>query len=66
MQSDNMSINLSTGDVTEYYLVAEITVLNVQSYPTVGGTWEAEFDVIGTADLTVTTIDGGTLFVWMA
>jgi len=38
----------------------EITVLNVQSYPTVGGKWTVEFTTIGTADLTITAVDGTT------
>jgi len=36
----------------------EITVLNVQSYPVVGGNWTVEFETVGTADLAVRTIDG--------
>ena len=35
----------------------EIVVLNVQSYPTVGGNWTVEFTTVGTADLTVSAIN---------
>jgi uncharacterized membrane protein len=38
----------------------EITVLNVQSYPTVGGNWTVMFETVGTANLTISTIDGTT------
>ncbi|MFH1642031.1 MAG: hypothetical protein ABIC04_03975 [Nanoarchaeota archaeon] len=31
----------------------EITVLNVQSYPTVGGNWTVEFETSGSANLTI-------------
>ncbi|MFH1585844.1 MAG: NosD domain-containing protein [archaeon] len=34
-----------------------ITVLNVQSYPTVGGNWSVEFTTIGQADLTIKAIN---------
>jgi len=36
----------------------EITILNVQSYPTVGGEWKVGFTTRGTADLKITGIDG--------
>ncbi len=38
----------------------EITVLNVQSYPTVGGNWTVMFETLGTANLTVTAVNGTT------
>ena len=38
----------------------EITILNVQSYPTVGGNWIVEFTTSGTADLTISAVDGTT------
>ncbi|MCZ6582218.1 MAG: hypothetical protein O6761_03490, partial [Thaumarchaeota archaeon] len=47
-------------DVTEFYIVAEITVINVQSYPIVGGTWEVQFDTVGQADLIISVISGTT------
>jgi len=36
----------------------DITVLNEQSYPTLGGTWTVEFTTTGTGDLTITSVDG--------
>jgi len=38
----------------------EILVLNVQSYPTVGGNWTVRFNTTGTADLRITAINGTT------
>ena len=35
----------------------EIEVLNVQSYPTVGGNWTVMFNTTGTANLTITTFN---------
>ncbi|MFH1801563.1 MAG: tail fiber domain-containing protein [archaeon] len=35
----------------------EISILNVQSYPTVGGNWTVEFTTSGTADLTITAVN---------
>ncbi len=34
-----------------------INVLNVQSYPIVGGTWSVKFDTLGTANLTIRAIN---------
>ena len=36
----------------------EITVLNVQSYPAVGGNWEVKFTIAGTANLTIQPVQG--------
>ncbi|MBT4334216.1 hypothetical protein HOD61_00130 [archaeon] len=38
----------------------EINILNVQSYPNVGGEWEVQFETMGTADLTISAINGTT------
>ena len=38
----------------------EITVLNVQSYPTVGGEWTVRFETSGTANLTIRAVNGTT------
>ena len=38
----------------------EITILNVQSYPMVGGYWGVYFDTVGKADLTIQSVDGTT------
>ncbi|MEA3324683.1 MAG: DUF2341 domain-containing protein, partial [Euryarchaeota archaeon] len=37
---------------------ADITVINVQSYPTVGCNWGVEFETVGCANLTITAVDG--------
>ncbi len=37
-----------------------ITVLNVQSYPTVGGNWTVGFETVGTGNLTITAVNGTT------
>ncbi|MFH1439319.1 MAG: LamG domain-containing protein [Candidatus Woesearchaeota archaeon] len=36
----------------------EIVILNVQSYPTVGGNWTVEFNTTGIANLTITASNG--------
>lgn len=36
----------------------EVTVLNVQSYPIVGGNWEVRFATNGTINLTISAVDG--------
>jgi hypothetical protein len=38
----------------------DIKIINVQSYPTVGGRWTVMFTTIGRADLTITAINGTT------
>jgi uncharacterized delta-60 repeat protein len=38
----------------------EINILNVQSYPTVGGNWTVMFETVGTANLTITPISSTT------
>ncbi|MBI3036433.1 hypothetical protein HYY73_01575, partial [Candidatus Woesearchaeota archaeon] len=38
----------------------EITILNVQSYPTVGGNWTVAFNTTSTANLTITAVNGTT------
>jgi hypothetical protein len=44
----------------EFEIEADIEIINVQSYPVVGGNWTVQFDTIGTADLTITGINGTT------
>ncbi|NOQ37759.1 hypothetical protein GQ472_02615, partial [archaeon] len=36
----------------------DLTILNIQSYPTVGGNWTVRFETAGTSDLTITAING--------
>ena len=44
----------------EFEIEGEIIVVNVQSYPVVGGEWKVRFLTTGTEDLTITAIDGTT------
>ncbi len=37
-----------------------ITIINVQSFPTVGGNWEVQFTTTGIANLTIKTVEGTT------
>src|SRR3972149_2663201 len=43
-----------------FVIEAVITIINVQSFPMVGGEWVVRFTTTGTADLTITGIDGTT------
>src|SRR3990170_3953356 len=43
-----------------FVIEAVITIINVQSYPVVGGEWTVRFTTVGTADLIITGIDGTT------
>ncbi|RLG28963.1 hypothetical protein DRO03_08445, partial [Methanosarcinales archaeon] len=56
-------IDMATGNVPvlsnqSFEVAADITVINVQSYPTVGGNWGVEFETVGCANLTITAVDG--------
>ncbi len=42
------------------YAETDITIIDVQSYPTVGGNWEVRFNTTGMADLTITVFNGTT------
>ena len=42
------------------YAGAKLTIINVQSYPLVGGNWIVKFTTRGTADLTIEATDGTT------
>ncbi len=43
-----------------YVAVDPISIINVQSYPAVGGNWSVKFETEGTADLTITAVNGTT------
>jgi hypothetical protein len=43
-----------------FEIEADITVINVQSYPTVGGNWDVRFSTTGKANLTITAVNGTT------
>ena len=38
----------------------EITIINVQSYPVIGGTWTVMFTTVGSGNLTITAMNGTT------
>lgn len=44
----------------DFDVEAYITILNVQSYPVVGGNWTVRFTTVGTADLSIRAVDGTT------
>ncbi|MDE2589956.1 MAG: hypothetical protein KGL95_09875, partial [Patescibacteria group bacterium] len=44
----------------QFQITAQISVINVQSYPAVGGNWTVYFNTTGTADLNITAISGTT------
>ena len=50
-----ISIQISAEDPV--FGFAEITIINVQSHPSVGGNWEVMFETVGKADLTIKAID---------
>ena len=41
----------------EFEIEAEIVIINVQSYPIVGGNWTVNFTTVGTGDLVITAIN---------
>ncbi len=55
-------INLSNtgGDLTDYQVKVELTILNIQSYPTLGGNWTVRFNTTGRANLTISAVNGTT------
>ena len=53
-------IPLITGSGDDGEMSADITVINVQSYPIVGGEWMVMFTTVGRANLTITAVDGTT------
>ncbi|MGI0022748.1 MAG: LamG domain-containing protein, partial [Nitrososphaeraceae archaeon] len=57
--ADTMTWNVPD-DVTKFYIQSDITIINVQSYPTVGDNWEVLFTTIGTDKLVITPIKGTT------
>ncbi|MFH0978154.1 MAG: Ig-like domain-containing protein [Candidatus Woesearchaeota archaeon] len=52
--------NITLGPEDPGYAEAEINIINVQSYPQVGGTWTVMFTTVGSADLVITPINGTT------
>jgi hypothetical protein len=44
----------------EFEIEAEIVIINVQSYPVVGGEWKVRFTTNGTSDLIITAVNGTT------
>ena len=44
----------------EFDIKADLEIINVQSYPAVGGLWKVKFTTYGTADLVITAYNGTT------
>ena len=44
----------------EFDIEADLNIINLKSYPSVGGTWKVKFTTNGTADLIITAINGTT------
>ncbi len=57
---DKVTWNVPQLSNQSFEIEADITVINVQSYPTVGGNWGVEFRTVGCANLTITAVDGTT------
>src|SRR3989337_2798051 len=57
---DRMEWNVPQLSEQEFGVEADITIINVQSYPVVGGNWTVYFNTTGTADLTIQGILGTT------
>jgi hypothetical protein len=58
--TDRMEWNVPQLSEQEFGVEADITIINVQSYPVVGGNWTVYFNTTGTADLTIQGILGTT------
>jgi len=54
---DNETITFTVNKFSGY-AGAYITIINVQSYPTVGGNWKVKFNTTGTANLTIRAVNG--------
>jgi hypothetical protein len=57
---DKVSWNVPMLSNQSFEVEADITVINVQSYPTVGGNWTVAFNTTGRANLTITAVNGTT------
>src|SRR3989304_9005149 len=57
---DRIEWNIPQLSAQEFGVEADITIINVQSYPVVGGNWTVYFNTTGTADLTIQGIAGTT------
>ena len=53
---DQMEWTVPEG-INEFFVEAAIEIINVQSYPIVGGNWEVFFETSGIADLIITPVD---------
>ena len=58
--SDRMQWIIPQLSEQQFVIEAQLTVINVQSYPIVGGDWTVQFTTVGTGDLVITGIDGTT------
>ena len=56
--ADRMQWTVPKLSQQDFVIEAQITVINVQSYPLQGGNWTVFFNTTGTADLNITAING--------
>lgn len=47
-----------TPHLSEQTFEIELIIIDLQSYPTIGGNWTVRFNTTGTADLTITAVNG--------
>gem|GEM_PF-644837 len=57
---DRVTWNVPMLSNQSFEVEADITVINVQSYPAVGGNWGVEFETVGCANLIITAVNGTT------
>jgi hypothetical protein len=55
---DNISWTVPRLSEQIFEVETNITIINVQSYPTLWGNWTARFNTTGTANLTITPVNG--------
>lgn len=55
---DNISWTVPRLSEQVFEVETYLTIINVQSYPTPGGNWTVNFNTTGTADLTITPVNG--------
>ncbi|HET6458877.1 MAG TPA: LamG domain-containing protein, partial [Nitrosopumilaceae archaeon] len=58
--ADKMQWTVPKLSEQQFLIEAQITIINIQSYPLVGGTWTVKFNTTGTANLTISAINDTT------
>src|SRR5256885_7356841 len=58
--ADKMQWTVPKLSEQQFLIEAQITIINIQSYPIVGGTWTVKFNTTGTANLTISAINDTT------